>query len=33
MSFQKGAVDYISKPFQYDKLTEKIENILSRVGN
>lgn len=28
MSFQKGAIDYISKPFQYGKLTEKIENIL-----
>lgn len=30
MSFQKGAIDYITKPFQYGKLTEKIENILNR---
>jgi two-component system cell cycle response regulator len=30
MSFQKGAIDYIAKPFQYGKLTEKIENILNR---
>lgn len=30
LSFQKGAVDYISKPFQYNKLTERIEKILQR---
>ncbi|MCX7830003.1 MAG: response regulator [Acidobacteria bacterium] len=30
LSFQKGAVDYISKPFQYNKLTEKVEKILER---
>ncbi len=30
LSFQKGAVDYISKPFQYNKLTEKVEKILDR---
>lgn len=33
MSFQKGAVDYISKPFQYNKLTEKVEKILERTEN
>jgi len=30
MGFQKGAIDYISKPFQYNRLTEKIEKILER---
>ncbi|MEW5764117.1 MAG: response regulator transcription factor [Acidobacteriota bacterium] len=26
---QRGAVDYISKPFQYDRLTERIGRILA----
>lgn len=30
LSFQKGAIEYISKPFQYNKLTEKVEKILQR---
>ncbi|MFB3851659.1 MAG: PleD family two-component system response regulator [Acidobacteriota bacterium] len=30
LSFQKGAIDYISKPFQYNRLTEKVEKILER---
>lgn len=30
LSFQKGAIEYISKPFQYNKLTEKVEKILER---
>lgn len=33
MGFQKGAIDYISKPFQYNKLTEKIEKILDRTAS
>lgn len=33
MGFQRGAVDYISKPFQYNKLTEKIEKILDRTAS
>ncbi len=28
---QRGAVDYISKPFQYERLTERIERILAQV--
>jgi two-component system, OmpR family, alkaline phosphatase synthesis response regulator PhoP len=32
LGFQKGAVDYISKPFQYNRLTEKIEKILERTS-
>jgi DNA-binding response OmpR family regulator len=32
LGFQKGAVDYISKPFQYNRLTEKIEKILERAS-
>ncbi len=32
MGFQKGAIDYISKPFQYNRLTEKIEKILERTS-
>ncbi len=28
---QRGAVDYISKPFQYDRLTERIGRILATV--
>jgi len=33
MGFQKGAIDYISKPFQYNRLTEKIEKILERTAS
>lgn len=28
---QRGAVDYISKPFQYDRLAERVNRILARV--
>lgn len=33
LGFQKGTVDYISKPFQYNRLTEKIEKILERTAS
>jgi len=30
-AMQRGAVDYISKPFQYDRLAERVNRILAGV--
>jgi DNA-binding response OmpR family regulator len=29
---QRGAVDYIAKPFQYERLTERVERILAHAS-